>query len=99
MRFVKRLIVWLVLTVPLSAFAGWLVAVRQTDAGDFRRSGFVLSGALIGMWLGVLGAVMAAATTAIARDRLRRAGASECLTGAVVSYGTVAAGLLLFRQY
>lgn len=99
MRFVKRLIVWLVLSVPPGAFAGWLVAWRQTDVGDFRRSGFILGSMLAGLWVGVLGAVMAATTTTIARDWLRRAGASECLTGAVVSYGTVAAGLFLFRQY
>ena len=37
----------------------------------------------------------AAATTRIAREPLRRAGGSECLTGGIIVFGLLAVGLAL----
>ena len=95
MAFVKRLARWLALSVPVGIGAGAAFsAFVPADAGLDRGTSAV-NGALAGFGLALVGAFAAAATTAATRDMLQRAGGSELLTGAIISYGVIAAGLLL----
>ena len=93
MGFLKRLIIWTVLAVPLGIGIGAGVSSIWGEDADIDRATAGFNGAVAGFWLGVIGAVAAAATTRIAREPLRRAGGSECLTGAFIVLGLLAIGL------
>ena len=93
MGFLKRLIIWTVLAVPLGIGIGAGVSSIWGEDADIDRATAAFNGAVAGFWLGIIGALSAAATTRIAREPLRRAGGSECLTGAVILFGLLAVGL------
>lgn len=93
----RRFLLWLVLTAPLAALAGFLLALFLGDPTDLRRTESVLGGAVGGALAGVFGAAAATLTTLAGRPFLQRAGGSEALTGVVVAYGAAAAGILLLR--
>lgn len=95
MAFLKRLIVWTLAALPLSIGAGAAVSAVWGEQAAIDRSTAALNGGLAGLWLGVVGAVAAAATTRIARGALQRAGGSEALTGAVIVGGLLGVGLAL----
>jgi hypothetical protein len=91
--FLKRLLLWFFLAVPVGIGAGvlaslWLPADAAVDR--FTAAG---NGAITGFSLGLLGAFFAAGVLAATRTRLRAAGGSECVTGAIIAYGLVAFGL------
>jgi hypothetical protein len=90
-----RVVLWLVLSLPVGIGAGALVSLYFGEGADLDRFTAAGNGVLTGAWLGLLGGVAAATTNAIARRQLREAGGSECITGAVVSYGLIAIGLVL----
>ncbi len=93
----RRFALWLLLTVPPAAAAGFVVTLLATDVTALNRTQTVVGGAVLGAALAAVGAIAATATTLLGRGALRRAGGSEFLTGAIVSYGAVALGLLLAR--
>ena len=93
MGLLKRFIIWTVLAVPLAIGIGALVSSLWGPDADIDRATAGFNGAVAGFWLGLIGALTAALTTRIARDPLRRAGGSECLTGAVIVFGLLAIGL------
>ena len=93
MGFLKRLIIWTVLAVPLGIGIGAGVSLTWGENSNIDRATAGFNGAVAGFWLAIVGAVVAAATTRIARDPLRRAGGSECLTGAFIVFGLLAIGL------
>ena len=95
MAFLKRLVIWTVAAVPLGIGIGAGVSSIWGQDADIDRATAGFNGAVAGFWLGIIGAVSAAATTRIARDSLRRAGGSECLTGGVIVFGLLAVGLWL----
>ena len=92
MRLVKRLLRWLLFSVPVGAVAGTLLGVFDTDSGSNLRTSVVVSGTITGIELGILGATMAAVTTTVFKRTLERAGGSRLLTGVVVSGGLMALG-------
>lgn len=95
--FLKRFIIWLILSMPIAIGVSVLASLYLGTLGQMDKFTAAGNGVLTGAWLGFFGAWGAAGTTAIARDRLREVRGSECLTGAVVSYGlTVVAILLLW---
>lgn len=93
MAFLKRLIVWTALAVPLGIGIGAGVSLTWGEDSNIDRATAGFNGAVAGFWLGLIGALAAAATTRIAREPLRRAGGSECLTGGVIVFGLLAVGL------
>ena len=93
MGFLKRLIVWTLVALPLSIGVGALVSSLWGADADIDRATAGFNGAVAGFWLGLIGALSAAVTTRIAREPLRRAGGSECISGAVIVLGVLAAGL------
>ena len=95
MGFLKRLIVWTVVALPLGIGIGAVVSLTWGDNSNIDRATAGFNGAVAGFWLGLIGALSAAATTRIAREPLRRAGGSECLTGGVIVFGLLAVGLAL----
>ena len=95
MGFLKRLIVWTVVALPLGIGIGAVVSLTWGDNSNIDRATAGFNGAVAGFWLGLIGALSAAVTTRIARDPLRRAGGSECLTGGVIVFGLLAVGLAL----
>ena len=95
MAFLKRLIVWTLLAVPLGIGIGAVVSLTWGEDSNIDRATAGFNGAVAGFWLGLIGALSAAVTTRIARDQLRRAGGSECLTGAFIVFGLLAVGLAL----
>ena len=97
MRLVKRLLLWLALSVPLGTGVGVLLAYVETVSGDFLRSSKLLTGGILGAELGVLAGAMAGGTSALFRDTLRRERGSELLTGMVVLAGLLAVGFLLLH--
>ena len=98
MAFLKRLIIWTVLAVPLGIGIGTVVSLTWGPDSNIDRATAGFNGAIAGFWLGIIGAVAAAVTTRIARDPLRRAGGSECLTGGVIVFGLLGVGLWLLTQ-
>ena len=93
--FFKRLVLWLFLSLPVGIVLGVLGSLYLAEDGmvdGFTAAG---NGLLTGIWMAIVGAIAAAGTTAYARDRLRAAGGSECITGAVVSYGLIVVAILL----
>ncbi len=98
MAFLKRLIIWTVLAVPLGIGIGAVVSLTWGPDSDIDRATAGFNGAIAGFWLGIIGALAAAVTTRIARDLLRRAGGSECLTGGVIVLGLFAVGLGVLTQ-
>ena len=72
MAFLKRLIVWTLLAVPLGIAIGALVSLTWGPDSDIDRATAGFNGAVAGFWLGLIGAFVAAATTRIAREPLRR---------------------------
>ncbi|MCY4448985.1 MAG: hypothetical protein OXE02_09125 [Chloroflexi bacterium] len=98
MAFLKRLIIWTALAVPLGIGIGAVVSLTWGPDSNIDRATAGFNGAIAGFWLGIIGAVVAAVTTRIARDPLRRAGGSECLTGGVIVFGLLAIGLWLLTQ-
>jgi imidazoleglycerol phosphate dehydratase HisB len=96
-RFTKYLILWLVLSEPVGIAVGAGFSAAFGDGASLDRFTSAVNGALAGAWLALFGALMAAATITIAHRRLQTAGASNVLTGAIISYGLIFAGLLLLR--
>ena len=94
-RFIKRLVIWLLLSLPVGIAFGAGFSAYLGDGADLDRFTAAGNGGIAGAWLGLLGAVSAATTTTIAHDRLKGARASEFLTGLVVSYGLLLMGTLL----
>lgn len=92
--FLKRLVLWFFLAVPVAIGAGAAVSLWLPGDAAIDRFTAAGNGAIAGFALGVLGALAAATTLAATRTRLRTAGGSECLTGAVIAYGLVAFGLV-----
>ena len=95
MAFLKGGIAWLLVSLPLGIALGAAASVYLGEDAAFDRLTFAANGAQAGAWLALVGATAAAATTVLARDMLRRAGGSEVLTGAIVSLGTIIAGLAI----
>lgn len=93
MGFLKRLIIWTVVAVPLAVGIGAVVSLTWGENSNIDRATAGANGAVAGFWLGLIGALTAAVTTRIAREPLRRAGGSECLTGGVIVFGLLAVGL------
>lgn len=91
--FLKRLIGWLFLAMPVGLGLGALVSAFLVEGADRDRFTSAVNGVIAGFWLALLGAVMTAAITTATRDRLRAAGGSELLTGAIISYGLIFIGL------
>ena len=98
MAFLKRLVIWTVAAVPLGSGIGAVVSLTWGENSNIDRATAGFNGAIAGFWLGLIGAVVAAATTRIAREPLRRAGGSECLTGGVLVFGLLAVGLWLLTR-
>ncbi|MEE8518867.1 MAG: hypothetical protein V3S98_07060 [Dehalococcoidia bacterium] len=95
--FIKRLVIWLFLSMPVGiVIGGAFSAFVPEDAAVDRRTS-VVNGARAGAGLALIGAWVAAGTTAITRGTLKRVGGSEFMTGAIISYGVVIAGLLLLE--
>ncbi len=95
--FIKRLAIWLLLTLPVGVAAGALFSAFVPEDADLDRFTSAVNGAWVGAGLASIGAWSAAATTTVMRGTLRQAGGSEFLTGAVISYGLVIVGLLLLE--
>ena len=97
-RFVKRVMLWVLISLPVGIAVGALVSAVWGEDADIDRFTSAFNGAVSGAWIGLVGAFAAAATNTIAHDRLKVAGGSEFLTGLAVSYGliTIALALLLF---
>ena len=95
MGLLKRLVIWTVIAVPLGIGIGAVVSLTWGPDSDIDRATAGFNGAVAGFWLGIIGAVFAAVTTRIAREPLRRAGGSECLTGGAIVLGLFAVGLWL----
>lgn len=93
MDLLKRLIVWMLASVPLGAATGAVVSAYWGADAAVDRVTSAVNGAIAGFWLGLIGAVAAAVTTRAARAPLRHAGGSEFATGAVIVIGLLAAGL------
>ena len=93
MGFLKRLVIWTMVALSLGVGIGALVSSIWGEDADIDRATAGFNGAVAGFWLGLIGAFTAAATTRIAREPLRRAGGSECLTGGIIVFGLLAAGL------
>ena len=98
MGFLKRLVIWTAIAVPLGIGIGALVSLTWGPDADIDRATAGFNGAIAGFWLGLIGALSAAMTTRIARDPLRRAGGSECLTGGIIVFGLLGVGLWLLTQ-
>jgi len=96
-RFTKYLVLWLFLSEPVGIAVGAGFSAAFGDGASLDRFTSAVNGALAGAWLALFGALMASATITLAHRRLRAAGASNMLTGAIVSYGVIFAGLLLLR--
>ncbi len=95
MKMLRRLLLWLLLSVPLGTVVGTLLAYADTDSGSYLRGSVMVSGGIIGAELGILGGAMAALTTTVFGGVLRRAGGSAFLTGLVVAGGLMALGFSL----
>ena len=95
MKVIKRLLRWLLLSVPVAAVAGTLLALFDTDSRSYLRGSVAVSGGIIGVGLGILGGTMATLTTTVFEGTLQRAGGSRFLTGLMVSGGLMALGFLL----
>ena len=95
--FLKRFVIWLVLSLPVGVVVGGAFSVFVPEDGALDQRTSVVNGALAGAGLALIGAWAAAGTTAVTRESLKRAGASEFMTGAVISYGLVISGLLLLE--
>ena len=93
--FLLRLVLWLVLSLPIGIGAGVLVSIYFGEGADTDQFTAAGNGALTGAWLGLVGGVAAAVTNTATRQTLREAGGSECVTGAVVSYGLIGISLVL----
>jgi hypothetical protein len=92
MRLAKRLLRWLLFSVPVGAITGTILGVFGTDSGIHLRTSVVVSGAITGVGLGILGATFAMLTTTVFEGTLERTGGSRILTGVVVSGGLMALG-------
>lgn len=95
MPFIKRFALWLVLSLPVGIGAGAVFSAFLGDGADLDRFTSAGNGAIAGAWVGLIGALAAAATTTVARARLKDAGGSQFFTGLIVSYGLIIAALLL----
>ena len=93
MGLLIRLVIWTFVATPVGVGVGALVSTIWGEGADIDRATAGFNGAVAGLWLGLIGALVAALTTRIARDSLRRAGGSELVTGAVIVIGLLAAGL------
>lgn len=94
-RFLRHLILWLFLSVPIAVGAGAGFSAYFGEGAHLDRFTAAGNGVIAGLWLGSIGAVGAAATIAIAYDRLKQARASLFTTGAIVSYGLIVIGILM----
>lgn len=97
MRFLKRLALWLLLSLPLGVGLGAAFSAYVPGDAALSRGTAAVNGALAGLGLALIGATAAAATTTATRELLERAGGSELLTGAVISYGLIVVGLALLN--
>lgn len=95
--FLKRFAIWLPLSIPVGILAGGAFSALVPEDAILDLQTAAVNGALAGAGLALIGAWVAAGTTALMRDTLRRAGASEFMTGVIISYGVIAAGLLLLE--
>jgi drug/metabolite transporter (DMT)-like permease len=95
MAFLKREIAWLLASLPVGIALGAAASAYFGEDAALDHLTSAANGAQAGAWLALVGATAAAATTVLTRDRLRRAGGSEVLTGVIVSLGTIIAGLAM----
>ena len=95
MAFLKGEIAWLLVSLPLGIALGAAASSYLGEDAALDRLTSAANGAQAGAWLALVGATAAAATAVLTRDVLRRAGGSEVLTGAIVSLGTIIAGLAM----
>ena len=95
MQFVKRLVLWLLLSIPVGIGMGAAVSAFLGEGAELDRFTSAGNGAIAGAWTALVGAIAAAATTTAAQVRLKRAGASLFVTGLIVSYGLITVALLL----
>jgi hypothetical protein len=95
--FVKRFVLWLLLSLPVGIGIGAAFSAFLGEGAEFDRFTSAGNGATAGVWTALVGAIAAAATTTVARVRLKEAGGSQFLTGLIVSYGLIIAALLLLR--
>jgi hypothetical protein len=93
--FVKRFMLWLLLSLPAGIGTGALISALLGEGAELDRFTSAGNGAIAGVWAGLLGALAAAATTTVAQVRLKRAGGSLFVTGLIVSYGLIIIALLL----
>ena len=97
MPFIKRFILWLLMSLPVGIGVGAVFSAYVGEGSDLDRFTAAGNGAIAGAWIALVGAGAAAATTTAARARLKAAGGSEFLSGLVVSYGLIVVALLLLR--
>ncbi len=99
MGFVKRLLFWVVFSLPLCAGLGAGVSVFWTEDGRIDMATAAFNGTTTGLWLGIFGAIVATLTNYLGRHRLRTVGGSEFFTGVIIIFGSASIGLLVLREY
>ncbi len=97
MPFIKRFVLWLILSLPVAIGAGAAFSAFLGEGSDLDRFTSAGNGAIAGAWIALVGATVAAGTTTVAHAKLKDAGGSRFLTELVVSYGLIIAALLLLR--
>lgn len=97
MPFLKRFILWLLLSLPVSTLVGAAFSAYLGEGSELDRFTSGANGAIAGAWAGFAGALAAAGTVTLYRDKLKGAGGSPFLTGLIVSYGLIIASLVLLR--
>ena len=95
MPFIKRFVLWLILSLPVAIGAGAAFSAFLGEGSDLDRFTSAGNGAIAGAWIAL--ATVAAGTTTVAHAKLKDAGGSRFLTELVVSYGLIIAALLLLR--
>ncbi len=94
-KIIKGLLVWLLASLPVGMGLGALVSAYVPADAVVSRSTAAMNGVGAGAELALLGAIVAAVTTHVSRGTLQRAGGSEFVTGAVITYGLIVIGLLV----
>lgn len=97
MGFVKKLLLWIVLALPIGAGAGAVISVFWTEDGRVDMATAAFNGTATGLWLAIFGAIAAALTNYFAQNRLRLVGGSEFLTGITIVIGLLVVGLAVLR--
>ncbi len=95
--FVKRLVLWLVIALPIGAGSGAAISVFWTEDGRVDMATAAFNGTVIGLWLAFFGAIAAAFTNYFGQAQLKRVGGSEFITGMTIVIGLIGIGLIGLR--